>query len=283
MRGRMMLVAPAILAMLVAALALSVLELGRTRGRYLHREAERHGSAGQPLVLPHGPRGQSALLVSGPRRHEEGARSCSAEHTEASAAAAAAPPRRKLPADPTAIGAENDRAAVASAYWPVRKQLLATSQRRRATARPTTEHSALRAQDEMPLVWPVLSAAEVQAAQQPSASGNAHEQMLALIASALALAAIALRKTRDLVMARRLRLRRCQLRAQSAASSTPSTCLDPIRERRQCGAASEPASQAGTSHTLGRACPRRSGVWRAASAPGATLWQLFPGWQRSAA
>jgi hypothetical protein len=85
--------------------------------------------------------------------------------------------------------------------------------------RDADQQSELPSQNDMPLVWPVLTAADL-AAAEASPVKSAH--MLALVAAALALAAFIIRKIFRLFAVRRLRLRRYNLRTQwdSTASAT---------------------------------------------------------------
>jgi hypothetical protein len=88
--------------------------------------------------------------------------------------------------------------------WPV-----LTAADLAAAAPPTVTET--QPQDEMPLVWPVLSTADL-AAAKPSTVKSEH--MLGLAAVALALAAIIIRKIFKLFTIRRLRRRRHDLRVQ---------------------------------------------------------------------
>jgi hypothetical protein len=87
------------------------------------------------------------------------------------------------------------------------------------------EPSETRPREDMPLIWPVLTAADLGATE---ASTVKADHMLALAAAALALAAILVRKIFKLFTVRRLRRRRSALRAQWDGAASASGARAPV-------------------------------------------------------
>jgi hypothetical protein len=87
------------------------------------------------------------------------------------------------------------------------------------------EPSETRPREDMPLIWPVLTAADLDAAE---ASTVKADHMLALAAAALALAIMIVRKIFKLFTVRRLRRRRSALRAQWDGAARASGVRAPV-------------------------------------------------------
>ena len=87
------------------------------------------------------------------------------------------------------------------------------------------EPSETRPREDMPLIWPVLTAADLGAAEVSTVKAD---HMLALAAAALALAAMIVRKIFKLFTVRRLRRRRSALRAQWDGAASASGARAPV-------------------------------------------------------
>jgi hypothetical protein len=147
------------------------------------------------------------------------------------------------------------------------------------------ESSTVHAQDDMPLVWPVLTPADLQAGQQPSAATLKPGNLLALLAGALALAIMTGCAIFERAAARR--------RRWDQRDSRPDAATDAIDMHTQL-----PPAVAGVFAAAARpdgvrkstAAMRRAGGGRAPRRPGdpacdieQNLQQLLRDWQRVAA
>jgi hypothetical protein len=130
-------------------------------------------------------------------------------------------PAPKVPAKVAGGDGESDRVAVSSMQWPSPAKSGGSTDPEPALMDNSSadEHATLASQDEMPLIWPVLTTADLLAAEPPPEFAGEDEHTIAFIAGVLALAIIAVAKTCKVFAVRRVRLRRRHLRDQWVATT----------------------------------------------------------------
>jgi hypothetical protein len=148
----------------------------------------------------------------------------------------AASPRQRPAAKPApqpveppveAIVGANEPMPAAPVPWLGLPTSIAAAERQPALTRDSDadEPSETRPREDMPLIWPVLTAADLDAVE---ASTVKADHMLALAAAALALAVMIVRKIFKLFTVRRLRRRRSALRAQWDGAASASGARAPV-------------------------------------------------------
>jgi hypothetical protein len=148
----------------------------------------------------------------------------------------AASPRQRPTAKPApqpveppveAIVGANEPMPAAPVPWLGLPTSIAAVERKPALTRDSDadEPSETRPREDMPLIWPVLTAADLDAAEVSTVKAD---HMLALAAAALALAAMIVRKIFKPFTVRRLRRRRSALRAQWDSAASASGARAPV-------------------------------------------------------
>ena len=217
MPKQMTVLASAILAILVAAMALPV--------RLHHAQAAADNCLAKPNAAP--PQGSHWYY----RVNEVGNRRCWYLAPEGAKPRQAWSPKPRPTPNPPPKPASRPKAtatAATSAHFVARETDPTATVSMLSPALPTSANAvdgepasasngaaggAAATEDDMPLIWPVVSAAEFASAEQPPGLAVRLEPMLAYVAAALAIIMI-VRKVFRLFAIRRLRRRRLALREQ---------------------------------------------------------------------